>query len=60
LQGQDTLVDLYIPDMTVGHILDLCAGPTTYKGRVIRPLPLLHNISNKLGRHIYAYAGTPQ
>jgi hypothetical protein len=21
---------------------------------------LLHNISNKLGRHIYAYAGTPQ
>jgi hypothetical protein len=46
--------------MTVGHILDLYAGPTTYEGRIIRPLLLLHHISNKLGRHIYAYAGTPQ
>jgi hypothetical protein len=33
LLGLDTLVDFYIPDMTVGHILDLYAGPSTYEGR---------------------------
>jgi hypothetical protein len=48
------MVDLYIPDITVGHILDLCAGPTT-QGRVIRPPLFLHNITTRLGRHIYIY-----
>jgi hypothetical protein len=46
--------------MTVGHILDLYARPTTYKDRVIWPPLLLHNITYGLGRHIYVYAGTPQ
>jgi hypothetical protein len=46
--------------MTVGHILDIYAGPATYEGRVIWPLLLLHNIPNKLSQHIYAYADTPQ
>jgi hypothetical protein len=53
-----TLVDFCIPDIAVGHILDLCAGPMT-QGRVIRSPLFLHNITTKLGRHIYIYTGTP-
>jgi hypothetical protein len=53
-----TLVDFYIPDIAIGHILDLCAGPMT-QGRIIRPPLFLHNITTRLGRHIHIYAGTP-
>jgi hypothetical protein len=51
------LVDFCVSDIVVGHILDLYAGPTT-QGRVIRPPLFLHNITTRLGRHIYIYAGT--
>jgi hypothetical protein len=40
-----TLVDLCVPDIAVGHILDLYAGPTT-QGWVIRPPLFLHNYNN--------------
>jgi hypothetical protein len=53
------MVDFCIPDIAVGHILDLYAGRTTYEGRVIWPPLFLHNVSNKLGRHIFIYTGIP-
>jgi hypothetical protein len=57
LQGCDPLVDFCIPDIAVGHIPDLYAGPPTL-GQVIRLALFLHNTPTGLGRHIYIYAGT--
>jgi hypothetical protein len=51
-----TLVDFCVPDIAVGHILDLYAGPMT-QGRVIRPPLFLHNVTTRLSWLIYIYTG---